>query len=216
MIATLLSMMPMILTAVFFTVVTYIILKLWYSSKYIHRKEVKPLQESQHMMQNQYAILAERIKHTENQLNEYKSRLEIAIKEREQAIIQLHDYNASHINNQPVQVEDLKTLIETLKATIDTRTISPLSDEDKNQKNEQVSLLRQNIKEFKTELFQKLNMSSNQFHELSNQLWMLIELNKKMNADTEQINKLFQNPAGQEEAKIADRQFTLASIKKRS
>lgn len=217
MIATLISMMPMILTALFFTVVTFIILKLWYSSNYIHRKEVRPLQESQYMMQNQYAILVERIKNYENQLLENKAKLELALKEREEAILQLHDNNLNQGRNQIVQVEELKNIIESLKSTLDTRLVASVNEEDKTNRNDQVSILRQNIKEFKTELLQKLNVSSNQFNELSNQLWLLIELNKKMNAETEQLNKLFQTPAAsQDETKIADRQFTLASIKKRS
>jgi DNA anti-recombination protein RmuC len=217
MIASLISFLPAILTALFFIVVTSIILKLWYSTRYIHRDEVRPLQESQHMMQNQYAILAERIKHTESQLIETKAKLEIALKEKENAILELKQFLAMSLTSQPDQITELKNIIDSLKTTLDSKAGSAIHEEDKSNRNEQVNLLRQNLKEFKTEISQKLNVSSNQFHELSNQLWILIDLNKKLNAETEQLNKLIQNPSlTPDEAKVADRQFTLASIKKRS
>jgi DNA anti-recombination protein RmuC len=129
----------------------------------------------------------------------------------------LKHYLETSATEQPEQIVELKNIIESLKATIDSRQASVNTEDDKSNRNEQVNLLRQNIKEFKTELSQKLNMSSNQFHELSNQLWILIDLNKKLNAETEQLNKFIQNPSvAPDEIKAADRQFTLASIKKRS
>jgi regulator of replication initiation timing len=169
------------------------------------------------MMQNQYAILAERIKHTDSQLNETKAKLENAIKEREAAILQLKKLQASYNNIQPNQIEELKNIIENFKSSLDSKSISSINEDDKSNRNEQVNLLRQSIKEFKTELSQKLNTSANQFNELSNQLWMLIELNKKLNSETEQLNKYIQNPSSAtDETKVGERQFTLASIKKRS
>lgn len=76
MIPTIIKMLPVLLAAGTASIVTYIICKLWFSSGYVHRDEVRPLQESQHIMQNQYAVLAERIKHAERLLEETKLKLD--------------------------------------------------------------------------------------------------------------------------------------------
>jgi sRNA-binding protein len=72
-----LSMLPELVAFFGAVIITYIICKLWFSVNYIHLNEVKPLQEGQYIMQNQYAVLAERIKHAEAQLADTKARLEI-------------------------------------------------------------------------------------------------------------------------------------------
>ncbi len=78
-------------------------------------------------------------------------------------------------------------------------------------------MLKQSIKEFKTEFSQKLNNQTSQYHELSNQMWQLLELNKKLMAEAETTNKLIQNTDSSQEDKLSgDQPFKLASIKKRS
>ena len=81
---------------------------------------------------------------------------------------------------------------------------------------EQFVFLRQSIKEFKSELLQKFNTSTNQYHEISNQLWQVIELNKKLTSEAEALNKMIQNAPQAQDDKMSDKQLTLTSIKKRS
>jgi DNA anti-recombination protein RmuC len=219
MIASIIGLLPNIATGIFFILFTWFFTKMWYNSHYVHRSEVRPLQESQHVMQNQYAILAERIKNTDNQLIDTKAKLELAIREREQALLELKEIQ---IRNPPSSLNDyqLKTwkdeLVGELKRVF--AEINTLSGDDaaKFGGKEQFSFLRQSLKEFKSELSQKTNISTNQYHELSNQLWQLIELNKKLNVEAEQLNKLFSNTLSDDESQINERPFTLASIKKRS
>ena len=218
MIASIFSMLPSILMVVFSIGITWLILKLWYSNNYIHKTEVRPLQESQHIMQNQYAILAERIKHTETQLNESKIKLEQALVEREDALLQLKELKltATTVESTPSELVELKQLVNEIKDMLNTKVIVPTGEEKAN-RNDQINLLRQNIKEFKTEFVQKINSSNNQFNELSNQLWQLIELNKKLNQETEELSRFVQNPSNPaDENALPERPFTLTSIKKRS
>jgi hypothetical protein len=170
MIASIIGLLPNIATGIFFILFTWFFTKMWYNSHYVHRSEVRPLQESQHVMQNQYAILAERIKNTDNQLIDTKAKLELAIREREQALLELKEIQ---IRNPPSSLNDYQ------------------------------------LKTWKDELV-------GEYHELSNQLWQLIELNKKLNVEAEQLNKLFSNTLSDDESQINERPFTLASIKKRS
>lgn len=211
MIASLISLLPNILTALFFIVATWIIARLWYTGRYIHRNEVRPLQESQYMMQNQYAVLAERIKQTDAQLIETKAKLEQTIAEREEVILKLKE---AELNTETRISGFWKDEIITELKNYLSNTGN--SAEDKFSGKEQFNFIRQSLKEFQSELAQKSNISTIQFHELSNQLWQLIELNKKLSADTEQLNKLISSTAPGDENKLAERPFTLASIKKRS
>ena len=220
MIASIISMLPAILTVSFSILITWIICRLWYTKQYIHRDEVRPLQESQHIMQNQYAILAERIKHTDLQLAETKTKLETALAEQKESLIKIGELEAANNGHITVQKEwDLLkfNLIDELKTLLSENKVAIKNDDEAEtlKTKEQFNALRQGFKEFKTDFAQKFNNSTNQYHELSNQLWQIIELNKKLAAEAEALNKSIQVSPSQEE-KPGDRQFTLTSIKKRS
>jgi hypothetical protein len=222
MIASLISMLPTIAAGLFVLIITWFISRMWYTSQYIHRDEVRPLQESQHIMQNQYAILAERIKHTEAQLTDAKNKLEASITAKEEAlqkIIELEIRLSQSTIKQPQLTDWSEQLSELVKKAISETAfqLQPEDEADKNKTKEQFNLLKQFIKEFKTEFSQKLNSQTSQYHELSNQLWQLLDLNKKMMAEAETTNKLIQNTDGiQDEKSSAEQPFKLASIKKRS
>lgn len=222
MIATLISMLPKILIALFFIIITWVISRLWYTSRYVHKSEVRPLQESQHMMQNQYAILAERIKNTDAQLAETKAKLEASIIAKEEALqknIEL-EITSNRNSNQRNEPENFSLkLIEEIKTVINEKSVSPVSilNETEILKiKEQFNFLKQTIKEFKSEFVQKSNTTTSQYHELSNQMWQLLELNKKISTEAEALNKMIENSGSNLEDKPIDRQFTLTSIKKRS
>ena len=223
MIATLISMLPNILIALFFIIITWIISRLWYTSQYVHRNEVRPLQESQHIMQNQYAILAERIKNTDAQLAETKAKLEAAVLAKEEALQKIVELEITTNRNSTQQNERDKfglQLIEEIKTVMSEKSVSPISSLDEaeiSKIKEQFNFLKQTIKEFKSEFVQKFNTTTSQYHELSNQMWQLLELNKKIGMEAEALNKMIENSAASnQDDKPADRQFTLTSIKKRS
>ena len=168
-------------------------------------------------MQNQYAILAERIKHTELQLSETKAKLEAAILAKEEALQKIVELEIINTQNDLKQGE-LKNvesgLIEEIKAAF---TDIGSNETEQAKTREQFNFLRQSIKEFKTEFAQKLNATTSHYHELSNQMWQLLELNKKLSLEAEALNKLLQNSSSQEDSSTPpERQFTLTSIKKRS
>jgi DNA anti-recombination protein RmuC len=220
MIAPILSLLPTIITVAASVFLTWLICRLWYTRLYIHRSEVRPLQESQHIMQNQYAILAERIKNTDAQLADTKTKLETALAEQKESLIKIGELEAANTGQTTVHKD-----WELLRSGLMDELRSFLSENNAASKNEneietlrlkeQLNIIRQSFKEFKTEFVQKFNTSTNQYHELSNQLWQIIDLNKKMAAEAETLNKSIQASSGTED-KSADRQFTLTSIKKRS
>jgi len=173
-------------------------------------------------MQNQYAILAERIKHTENILAETKAKLEVANAGREEALLRITELEAAKLGNN-IDNDQLdkwsSRLIGEVKNIIGENGPVAEGSGDEAEKlkaKEQFVFLRQSIKEFKSELIQKFNASTNQYHEISNQLWQLIELNKKLGNEAEALNKAIQNAPQQQDDKMPDKQFTLTSIKKRS
>ena len=65
--------------------------------RYVHKDEVRPLQESQHIVQNQYAILAERIKNTEQQLTEAKAKLETTLAEQKENLVKIAEFEAASL-----------------------------------------------------------------------------------------------------------------------
>lgn len=169
-------------------------------------------------MQNQYAILAERIKHTESQLAEAKARLETVVEEREQALLMLKEMESKSASEfDAAEFSSWKnSFVGEIKALLNSQNANT-EDATSATSKEQFNFLRQSLKEFKIELSQKFSVSTNQYHELSNQLWQLIELNKKLTLEAEQLGRLIQNTeTGSDDTKQAERPFTLASIKKRS
>lgn len=108
-------------------------------------------------MQNQYAVLAERIKHAESQLAETKAKLEKETADHLIVKIRLAEAEAE------------------LKAATGSVAIT---------------------------------------NEQSKQVWQLLELNKKLSAETEALNTLLASQMTSSR-KSSDDHFTLASIQKR-
>lgn len=157
MIHTIFTMLPVLSAFCAATVITYLSCKLWFAKSYVHRNEVKPLQESQHIMQNQYAALAERIKHAEALLTETKQKLETEIANHLEAKIKLAEAEAG------------------LRSATSSAAITS---------------------------------------EQSKQVWQLLELNKKLSAETEALNTLLASQMISTRKSTEDH-FTLASIQKR-
>lgn len=220
MIASIISMLPLIIGAVIAVIITWVICRLWYMSNYIHRDEVTPLQQSQHIMQNQYSILAERIKNTDNQLAETKEKLEATTEAYTEAMQQLAKYETASTGiTVPTQSPDIneftaRILDELNKLVINNQKLPGEQDGiDKVKLKEQFNFIRQAIIEYKSELSQKFYTTSSQYNELSSQVSQLIELNKKLTNDVEVLNKSIQIT---ELFDQSERQFKLTSIKKRS
>lgn len=217
MLSSIFSMLPTILTVFASAFMAWFICKLWFKMRYIHKDEVRPLQESQHIMQNQYAILAERIKNTEQQLIEAKAKLEIALAEQKENLVKIAEFEAASQGQAQFSFHEswdtLKdSLTEEFKKCLLENSVTAGEDETEAFKTkEQLNAIRQALKEFKTETFQKFNSSTNQYQELSARLVQMIDLNKKLLEETSTLNKSLT-----ENEQQPDRQFLLTSIKKRS
>ena len=218
MFASFFSMLPTILSVSVIAFITWFTCRLWFKTRYVHKDEVRPLQESQHIMQNQYAILAERIKNTEHQLAEAKNKLETALAEQKDNLVKIAEFEAAAQGEAQTSFQkDWELLKNGLaddlkKCLLESKTATTREDDaDVTKMKEQLNAIRQGLKEFKTEAFQKFNNSTNQYQELSGRLVQIIELNKKLVGETELLNKSLNTNEQQ-----PDRQFLVASIKKRS
>jgi DNA anti-recombination protein RmuC len=219
MLARIISMLPLILASLSSVFVTWLLCKFWYSSRYVHHKEVRPLQESQQVMQNQYGILAERIKHTEKQLLETKALLEAETNAHLESAKQLASLQTELKNNDALgSVNNFSLEIkEELKSLLDLQQNKSGGNEEaaKTRLKELINIMRQSIQEFKTDFGQKFSSSAAQQNELSTQIWQLLELNKKLSEETATLTRALNSTLSSTE-KNPDRQFTLTSIQKRS
>lgn len=218
MIAYIFSILPLLFASFCSIVVTWLLCKFWYNAHYVHSQDVRPLQESQYAMQNQYSILAERIKHADQKVLQLTEKLELESAAHQEAVIKIAALEAQ-LHNMPVVPSlvaetDLKQEIIALLESQQAKSINN-NDADKNRLKEMINIMRQSIQEFKTDFNQKATNSTSQQNELSAQVWQLLEINKKLSEETSQLSKALSSFI-QSNDKNQDRPFTLTNIQKRS
>ena len=214
MIAYFISIFPIAVTALVSVIVTWLLCKFWFNTHYVHTRDVKPLQESQYAMQNQYAILADRIKTADQKIHELTNQLKLEQNAHREADIKIAVLEAE--NRSELSLEMDPALKEELLQLLETQHTKGNSDEaEKNRLKELINIMRQSIQEFKMDLSQKLNSSSSQQNEFTAQIWQLLETNKKLSEETATLSKALSSFIATAE-KNQDRAFTLTSIHKRS
>jgi DNA anti-recombination protein RmuC len=211
------SIFPIAVTALVSVIVTWLLCKFWFNTHYVHTRDVKPLQESQYAMQNQYAILADRIKNADQKMQELSKQLEFEKNGHHAANIKiavlenkiLEDQANLPMGMDPALKAELLQLLES------QHNKSSNDDAEKSRLKELINIMRQSIQEFKMDLSQKLSSSSTQQNELTAQIWQLLEINKKLSEETSTLSKALSSFIATAE-KNQDRAFTLTSIHKRS
>jgi hypothetical protein len=116
------SIFPIAITALVSVIVTWLLCKFWFNTHYVHTRDVKPLQESQYAMQNQYAILADRIKTADQKIQELTNQLKLeqnAHRESDIKIAVLEAENRPELSMgmEPTLKAELLQLLETQQRT---------------------------------------------------------------------------------------------------
>lgn len=177
------------------------------------------MQEAQYAMQNQYSILAERIKNADQRIQELTQQLseksnahneasqKMALLEHQ---LQSGTHTSTNFGLSAEAKQELISILESNKGKTDAG-----NETEKNRLKELINIMRQSIQEFKMDLNQKINSSTGQQNELSAQIWQLLEINKKLSEETSMLSKALSSFLESAE-KPQERQFTLTSLQKRS
>lgn len=218
-------------------IITWAISNLWFKNHYINHKEMVTLQGSHRLIQQQYGVLAERIKLTDIQLAETKAKLD----QKSMEFIQANN-NAvrckAEFENAERSIKEITTKLEEcrkkIEAEVEVNTliqkkltlaeynlktaeeklkVRVTGDFETNDLKQLIDGMNQNIHEFKNDFGKNFGKTTAQQTEISNQIWQMIELNKKLTEDAEKLTQFISGQAllGR---KNSERHFTLTSIPK--
>lgn len=185
---------PILIACSIVALVVWWLCRNWFIARYVPQHEVRQLQDVQFGLQNQYAALAERIKITENLLNENKEKYEVKSKALIEAVNQngrlkaiLEKSEKPLTGSGGISELELKNALK--EAVAEFLPEMQRKNEQGEAVSENINQVKQNLQVLKADLGQLSFSSMGKQQELATMVWQMLQQFKTLKAELESINE---------------------------